>query len=125
MARGKESTNKTRDEMISGRGHSFIIIIAFNVRCKLILDSKYLLNVETERCRSCYHDDVAGRVRDQQRAGGPGIRQEESQEFQNGESRLSRQWSQQTSNMSRYIRAVNGASRNFTMPSAQVSGVIA
>lgn len=75
--------------------------------------------------RSCYHDDVAGRVRDQQRAGGPGIRQEESQEFQNGESRLSRQWSQQTSNMSRYIRAVNGASRNFTMPSAQVSGVIA
>ena len=32
----------------------------------------------------------AGRVRDQQRAGGQGVRQEEPQEFQNGESRVSR-----------------------------------
>ena len=129
ISRGKqESTNKTRDEMISGRGHSFIIINAFNVKCKFILlDSKYLLNVhvETERCRvqimlSWWRCRPCPRSTTSRWPGDPS----------GGIARVSKwwvtvvktvQWSQQTSNMSRYIRAVHGASRNFTMPSAQVS----
>ena len=56
----------------------------------LIDPLKCTVSAETER-QSTDYGSHAGRVRDQQRAGGQGVRQEEPQEFQNGESLVSRQ----------------------------------